>query len=63
MILASLVKYEKPGQRAGEAIRMTTTVSSSAKPQPQIDKAALLAKYKANATSGCVRTATRNISR
>ena len=26
---------------------MTTTVSSSAKPQPQIDKAALLAKYKA----------------
>jgi cation diffusion facilitator CzcD-associated flavoprotein CzcO len=37
----------KARQRAGEAIRMTTTVSSSAKPQPQIDKAALLAKYKA----------------
>ena len=37
----------KGRQRAGEATRMTITASPGAEPEPQIDKASLLAKYRA----------------
>ena len=40
---------------------MSTTAASGAKSQPQIDKAALRAKYRPSATSGCARTATPSI--